>query len=424
MRTNPPSRILGTLVLCFLGLAGHEPVMKAQNNALDFVPVSDVAFNFNPALDFSTYAKFSVEGWIRTQAYTATIYSSLVDVLPMTGHEVQLNSGRLGFSIANTNASDHLMVLTNAQINDGAWHHFACIYKGTPVPSSMVIYIDGAVAPVSTVFNTLTGATNSGNPRHMGNRGGTSYFLFATLDEFRIWNYPLCSLEVAQRKNCALNGNEDGLIAYYNFNQGVAGGNNSGVKTLNDITGNGNNGSLSGFALSGNTSNWVASTAPVNGICNYTGAPMSVTGKTLSCYGRPNVLTATGAVTYTWSTSANTNTIPVSATAVTSYTVYGTDVNGCSGKAAFTQSVTICEGISAHEDENRPDIYPNPNSGSFMISGNEKCGIRISDHLGKVVYAGTAEGGSELRFTGLAGGIYFVELSSAVGTRRLKMVVD
>nr|HMT30220.1 hypothetical protein [Bacteroidia bacterium] len=49
-----------------------------------------------------------------------------------------------------------------------------------------------------------------------------------------------------------------GLVANYHFNQGVAGGTNTGATSLTDATGNGFTGTLTNFALTGSTSNWVA----------------------------------------------------------------------------------------------------------------------------------------------------------------------
>jgi hypothetical protein len=53
-------------------------------------------------------------------------------------------------------------------------------------------------------------------------------------------------------------GNETGLVAYYNFNQGVPAGDNTGINTLSDKTSNSYNGTLNNFALNGTTSNWVS----------------------------------------------------------------------------------------------------------------------------------------------------------------------
>jgi hypothetical protein len=61
----------------------------------------------------------------------------------------------------------------------------------------------------------------------------------------------------------SLCGSKTTEVAYYNFNEGVAGGNNTGVTSLTDKTSNANNGTLNNFTLTGATSNWVAG-APLN----------------------------------------------------------------------------------------------------------------------------------------------------------------
>lgn len=58
--------------------------------------------------------------------------------------------------------------------------------------------------------------------------------------------------------NASLGGIKAGLVAYFGFNQGIAGGNNAGLATAIDGTSNKNNGTLYNFALNGNTSNWVS----------------------------------------------------------------------------------------------------------------------------------------------------------------------
>jgi hypothetical protein len=75
------------------------------------------------------------------------------------------------------------------------------------------------------------------------------------------------------------------------------------------------------------------------------------------CSGQQATLTATGATSYTW-TSGITNSTPFTPTATQTYSVSGTDVNGCSGSDAVTvtlvaqptvnagQNLTICAGDS------------------------------------------------------------------------------
>jgi hypothetical protein len=82
---------------------------------------------------------------------------------------------------------------------------------------------------------------------------------------------------------------------------------------------------------------------------------VTTSGTKVICIGNTTTLTANGASTYTWNTSATTNTVSLSPTANTTYSVIGTDVNGCSKQAVTTVTVnalptltitpqTICTG--------------------------------------------------------------------------------
>jgi hypothetical protein len=74
--------------------------------------------------------------------------------------------------------------------------------------------------------------------------------------------------------NCELIGNEPGLTAYYQFNQGIYGANNSSITNLNDLTANNFDGVLTNFSLTGTTSNWVAPGAVTSGVsCVYPTIP-------------------------------------------------------------------------------------------------------------------------------------------------------
>jgi gliding motility-associated-like protein len=69
--------------------------------------------------------------------------------------------------------------------------------------------------------------------------------------------------------------------------------------------------------------------------------PQITTTNTVTCEGTPVVLTANGADTYTWSTTANTSTTTVTPTNNTTYTVTGTNtLTGCSSTIT-TVDVTV-----------------------------------------------------------------------------------
>lgn len=114
---------------------------------------------------------------------------------------------------------------------------------------------------------------------------------------------------------------------------------------------------------------------------------LTATSNTLLCTGQTATLTTTGANTYTWSTTENTTSIAVSPTIQTTYTVIGTDANGCSNSSIVTQSVSLCTAISQLINESSVFVFPNPFADVITIRNSfENYNIIIVDVLGKVVF--------------------------------------
>lgn len=109
------------------------------------------------------------------------------------------------------------------------------------------------------------------------------------------------------------------------------------------------------------------------------------------CVGQSATLTASGAITYTWNTSAITSIIVISPTLNTTYTVIGTNASGCSNFAIITQSVSVCTGLISllNDTQFGISIYPNPTNDilhiELEISTGKPTNITITNTLGQVV---------------------------------------
>lgn len=132
---------------------------------------------------------------------------------------------------------------------EDCWHHYAFTYDGST--GTMYAFVDGQ--PTPTPSHPGPWNATSGTPTlTLGQRfDGTLYPWNGTMDELRIWNVQRTQAELQANMFTELVGNEAGLLTYYNFNQGTAGGNNAGITTLNDQTSNANHGTLNDFALTG-----------------------------------------------------------------------------------------------------------------------------------------------------------------------------
>jgi len=246
---------------------------EAQNNALNFngynnsnpdgvqnkVTCGNVIGNFGTS-------DFTIEFNIKTTAADNNA-QFLLTKRSVCGHASFLNIGITnGFVYLeidqNNNGTNHNDLASTTAVNDGIWHHVALVRSGT----SLTFYIDG-VASGSETNSFITNVNNSDNLTigGFGSNCSTNQNFVGSLDELRIWSLARTQSQIQNNINNELTGTETGLITYYTFNQGTANGNNTGVTTLNDLTSNHNNGSLSNFALSGTTSNWVGGISLVVG---------------------------------------------------------------------------------------------------------------------------------------------------------------
>jgi hypothetical protein len=139
----------------------------------------------------------------------------------------------------------------------------------------------------------------------------------------------------------------------------------------------------------------------------------AISNTSLICSGQTASLTASGANTYTWNTSATTSVIAVSPTVTTTYTVNGTAANGCGNLVTITQSVSACTGINSAAltlSNSNFMVFPNPNNGDFTISANSEVNFSIVNSLGQTVkvISVNASNNYKVSVSNLAKGIYFV----------------
>lgn len=179
-----------------------------------------------------------------------------------------------------------------------------------------------------------------------------------------------------------------------------------------------------------NTSNGCSTTNSVL-VLQASTLPISITGNTMICVGEIAVLSGSGASSYTWSTGSNANSIGVSPTVTTTYTLTG-EVTGsitCSGQTTITIIVDPCIGIKELEWSKNISIAPNPNTGKFSvnISANIENGeLKIINSIGQeVLKQNVKQGKNEINASGLAKGIYhYVILQNKEPVNKGKIVID
>jgi len=269
------------------------------------------------------------------------------------------------------------------------------------------IYVDGV-----SKYQGLGALNVTGQNLRLGRISDPSngeYFA-GTMDEVRIWNYARTATQINNQKDQELQGNESGLIAYYDFNQGIAGGNNSTETTLNDGA-NSNDGTLKNFSLSGSTSNWVGdapSITPAKSPITCT-----ITDPSISCFGEDNgkaTVEVSGgngsAFTYSWSSGSSTSSS-------TTQNITGGTVT--QGAQSTTCSVTITETSGPIAAFFRPSVKGNKN---ISLQGGADGSIQTLVNGGTAPYTYSWRGPSSAvgpNPSGLKAGSYFLEVTDDQG---------
>ncbi|MFD2161777.1 LamG-like jellyroll fold domain-containing protein [Paradesertivirga mongoliensis] len=216
------------------------------------------------------------------------------------------------------------------------WHK----WTGVANAYSINLYMDGNL--VATTPNGITSGikNNANSVIHLGKDSRwTSRFMKGGIDEVRIWSRALCAGEILNNLNGELSGTQTGLQEYYKFNHGAAQGNNAGITSLTDFSGNNRNGALINFALTGTTSNWIA--GAISGSAPVFAAP-SITASNNGpvTAGSAINLAATGTGTFAWTgpngfTSALQNPSISNASSANAGTYTVTiNQNGCTNTAS------------------------------------------------------------------------------------------
>ena len=294
------------------------------------------ALNGTTALTLEAWINPSVlNGWNNVITdYDATVHKYILRVR---------NTNNIQFWINGTALNSTFAVPLNT------WTHIAGVYDGT----TMYVYANGVLLASQAASITLPVSSDQVN---IGSRIGTNTENFTgNIDDVRVWNVARTTEQISGSRFCELQGTETGLVSYFKFNQGFSAAANPTVTTLTNAVSGGTSGTLTNFALTGSTSNWLAGSQVTTG--SVVPSAPTVTSPVVYAQGATaTALTATtggtGLLWYTVSTggtgSASAPTPSTSTAGSTPYWVSSTNANGC--ESARTQITVAIQPAGTHLD--------------------------------------------------------------------------
>lgn len=227
----------------------------------DTTAVGDLELAANPALSLNGTSSFmsvansaslkpgsgswSVEFWLKRTGPGTGAFQQVIGSRPWSaavdkGWAVELDSANsykvsAHFADGATGFDAPAVESANGTVA-GAWEHWAVVFDRAG--GNVLFYRNGAL-DASRAITFPTGAVDQTDPILIGtDKTVGTQFLQATVDDIRVWNVSRTAQQVLDNFKLQLLGSEAGLAAYWNFNNSNA----------NDLTANGNNGTLNGGA--------------------------------------------------------------------------------------------------------------------------------------------------------------------------------
>jgi hypothetical protein len=139
-----------------------------------------------------------------------------------------------------------------------------------------------------------------------------------------------------------------------------------------------------------------------------------VATKTVMCRKDANaILTAQGGTAYVWNNAATTTTINASSASAinTTYSVTGTDNNGCVNTGTILIKVLTCTGIAElNGSQNTINVYPNPSNGEFTISSENTISVKLINQIGQEIRVInlSSQNDHKVSVSDLPSGVYFI----------------
>jgi Concanavalin A-like lectin/glucanases superfamily/Secretion system C-terminal sorting domain len=239
-------KFLFLLLFCisFTTISNAQP-----GNALNFDGADDYVIIGPAGGLYAVASSYTKEAWVLYAGPNAFDAENIIS----SKDPLYIDQGHLRAS--NNFAGGANDVLDPITFPVNRWVHVALTYDAAT--TTMVLYRDGLVVNSNIAVGTASG---SGQNYISGyDDGPITYNWKGNLDQVRVYNTALTQAQIQADMVSVTPAVPGSLVAYYNFDNGTAGGTNTGLTSLTDNSGGGNTGTLNNFALTGATSNWVES---------------------------------------------------------------------------------------------------------------------------------------------------------------------
>ncbi len=227
-----------------------------NSSSIDFDGIDD-HITTSTVLNSTTFSSWTIECWAKSPSAPG---SSLGLDGPIYGENAGIlwnhsSSNYQGVGMVRDVNGNYFSASFGALLPN-TWYHLAVTYDG----NALKAYRNGSL--ITTTSTNSGGMINSASQLFFGRHPNQGYYWQGSIDDARIWSIARTCEEIsAGMNNYILSGT--GLVASYTFNEGVTNGSNTSLFAVQNSVTLTSDASLTGFALTGASSNFVSS-APFN----------------------------------------------------------------------------------------------------------------------------------------------------------------
>jgi parallel beta-helix repeat protein len=220
--------------------------VRAQNSySLDFDGGGDYVEIIDESAMIANTDQMTLSGWVYPRGPNADSWTQFDGFFGFRNNNdadfylLQLGAYKVEGRLRVSGGGEFTIITAENSIISETWHHLALTYNG----SNIILYIDGIEAGSTEASGQIT---NESVPLKIGSLAfdNTNFDLDGQVDEVSLWNLALTEQEIQNYMYAEPTG-EEGLLGYWNFNEGSG-------ETANDASGNENHGSIYGATWSTN----------------------------------------------------------------------------------------------------------------------------------------------------------------------------
>ncbi len=331
---------------------GNNGTVNGATLTTDRFGVANKAYSFDGVNDFiqtnrAHTSSFSVSTWVKLSS--AACFSSIIDAYASSWEFLtDCNSGS-NLSLAVWSGGTYQIYTSGFNLTPQNWTHVVCTFSAN---NTCKIYSNGVLINTFTTINlpAIGGLFYFGR-----SRSGSDSFLNGVLDDIGIWNRALTACEITDLYNSQLNS----FVISGGPDQNICNGEAIVLSGIGGTTYSWNNNVLNNISFIPSTSTaYTVSSTNATGCTNSDQVQVTVNplpivnaGSDQSvCAGTAVTLSASGATSYAWDNNVMDD-IAFTPTTSGTYTVTGTNVNGCVNTDQVVVTVNALPTVNAGADQ-------------------------------------------------------------------------